>query len=91
MTKYRIISDLLQSNILMDIKTKKYKKLRLSNKIINILQYKQKWHILLFQYYYISVLGTFIGYKIGKALLHTNKHIQGAALKGMVFIKSLEF
>ena len=37
MTKYRIISDLLQSGILTTRKTKRNKKLRLSKKIINFL------------------------------------------------------
>ena len=36
MTKYRIISDLLQSSILASQKTNKTKKLRLSQKIVNL-------------------------------------------------------
>ena len=35
MTKYRVISDLLQSNILAHLRTNKNKKLRLSKKVIN--------------------------------------------------------
>jgi hypothetical protein len=37
MTKYRIISDLLKSKILVSRKTKKNRKLRLSKKILDLL------------------------------------------------------